>query len=122
VSGKNLPARDNRRSRGACGVQEDVGTPIVDQIDADTIADRQSRLSDLEAELARTRMQRDYILRLLRQQQTIGTAYIQNRALEFRLGQQGLLARLIRRAPPSIKNMVPTSVKQALKKIIVKIA
>lgn len=103
-------------------MQEDVGTPIVDQIDAGLIADPQSRLSELEAELARTVMQRDYILRLLRQQQTIGTAYIQNRALEFRLGQHGLLVRLIRSAPPSIKNMLPMSVKQALKKIIVKIA
>lgn len=106
---------------GACDVKEDVGTTIADHSNADTIADLQSRLRDVQAELVRTSMQRDFLLRLLRQQQTIGTSYVQNRAIEFYLERGTILARLLRGAPQKVKDIIPMPIKQTLKKIIIKI-
>jgi hypothetical protein len=102
-------------------VKEDAGTTIEERDSADTIADLQSRLRDVQEELVRTSMQRDYILRLLRQQQTIGTNYVQNRVVGLYLQRDTILARMARGAPQRIKNSIPMPIKQTLKNIIVKI-
>jgi hypothetical protein len=75
------------------------------------IAELQGKLRATEGELERTKKQRDYVLRLLRQQQTLSTLR----------GQNSVLVQLLSRVPGSLKDIVPLRVKQLVRHIAVKI-
>jgi hypothetical protein len=89
---------------------------------AETIADLQSKLAAARAELQRAAMERDYLYRLLRQQQTLGTASAEIRAASYALEKNSLVARFVRRTPKKIKQIIPFPIKQILRRIIVRIA
>jgi len=104
----------------AYDVNDTIGPAVAGQ-DSDTVADLQSKLRDVQAELDRASMQRDYALHLLRQQQSMGTSYVQNRAMVSYLAQYSILARLARRVPRRLRSAIPLPVKQALMKLMVMI-
>jgi hypothetical protein len=84
---------------------------LANREDVRIIAELQSELLATETELERTRRQRDYVLRLLRQQQMLTTLR----------GQNGMLAQLLSRVPSRLKDIVPLRVKQLVLNIANKI-
>lgn len=86
--------------------------------DADTIADLQAKFMVVQAEAARASMQRDYFIRLLRQQQTSGAASTQN---AFLSEESRVFALTIKFMPQRLKVMIPLRAKQFLKDIIIRI-
>jgi hypothetical protein len=99
---------------------ETVGE-VQDLKNADTIADLQAKLRAAQAEASRASMQRDYFLRLLRQQQTLSTARIQNDALAFFREKESIFAHALAFIPRRFKDVVPQRTRQFLKDIIVRI-
>jgi hypothetical protein len=84
---------------------------LANREDVRIIAELQSELLATETELERTRRQRDYVLRLMRQQQMLTTLR----------GQNGMLAQLLSRVPSRLKDIVPLRVKQLVLNIANKI-
>lgn len=84
---------------------------LANREDVRIIAELKGKLLATETELERTRRQRDYVLRLLRQQQTLTTLR----------GQNSVLAQLLSRVPRGLKDIIPMRVKQLVLKIAVKI-
>jgi hypothetical protein len=102
-------------------VKGEAAGKVRDLNDADTIANLQAKLGAVQAEAARASMQRDYILRLLRQQQTLSTARAQNEAFVFLMEKNSIFARALKFMPQNIKDIIPLRAKQFLKDIIVRI-
>jgi hypothetical protein len=84
---------------------------LANREDVRIIAELKGKLLATETELERTRRQRDYVLRLLRQQQTLTTLR----------GQNSVLAQLLSRVPRGLKDIIPMRVKQLALNIAVKI-
>lgn len=84
-------------------------------------SDLRARLRDVEEELGRTRRERDFALRLLRQQITVSSSRIQDETFAFYMEQNKFTVRLLRRIPRGLKDMIPLSFKQAVRNILVKI-
>jgi hypothetical protein len=99
----------------------DAAGKIQDLNDVNTIHGLQAKLQAAQAEAARASMQRDYVLRLLRQQQTLTTARIQNDALAFFREKNSIFARALEFVPRRFKNVIPLRTRQFLKDIIVRI-
>jgi hypothetical protein len=92
-------------------VKDESTLGLANRGDSHNVAELQAKLRATEAELERTRKQRDYVLRLLRQQQTLSTLRRQN----------SVLMQLLSRAPQSLKDIVPLRVKQLVWHIAAKI-
>ena len=88
---------------------------------APAASDLQTRLQNVEEELARTRRERDHALRLLRQQLTVSSTRLQNESFAFYLEQNKLTVRLLQRIPRNVKDLIPLRFKQAMRNILVKI-
>jgi hypothetical protein len=82
-------------------VKDEDTLGLANREDVRIIAELQSKLLTTATELERTRKQRDYVLRLLRQHQALSTLPRQNSAL----------ARLLSRVPRRLKDIVPLRVK-----------
>jgi hypothetical protein len=92
-------------------VKDEDTLGLANREDVRIIAELQSKLLTTATELERTRKQRDYVLRLLRQQQALSTLPQQN----------SVLARLLSRVPRRLKDIVPLRVKLLVWHIAVKI-
>jgi hypothetical protein len=102
-------------------VKQEDGSRVTDGNDVRTIAELQAKLQTTEAELERAKTQRDYALRLLRQQQTLSTPRIQNKAYAFYMEQDRALAKLLSRIPRRVKDIFPLRLKQFVRNIVIKI-
>jgi hypothetical protein len=114
------PSRPKTAS-GEYQVKAKTAGEVQDLKNADTIADLQAKLRAAQAELSRASMQRDYVLRLLRQQQTLSTARIQNDALAFFREKDSIFAHALAFIPRRFKDAIPLRTRQFLKDIIVRI-
>jgi hypothetical protein len=83
---------------------------VANYEDVRIVAEMQSKLLATETELERTRRQRDYMVRLLRQQQTLNILRWQNGT-----------TRMLSRVPRRLKDIVPRRVKQLVLNIAIKI-
>ena len=101
-------------------IQED-GARVAHSNDILTFAELQAKLQTTEAELERTKLQRDYVLRMLRQQQTLSTMRNQNEAFAFYTERDSRLSQLLSRVPRGAKDIFPLRVKQFVKNIVIKI-
>lgn len=108
---------------GARGhLQENEGSQIWADESARAIAELQAKLRVTEIELERAKIQRDYFLRLLQQQQALRTSIIQNYAFAFRMEQRkSMMERLFNRIPRDLKDLFPVRLKQVIKNIAIKI-
>src|SRR5450830_377428 len=95
------------RESPECQVKAKSVGEVQDLKNADTIADLQAKLRAAQAEASRASMQRDYVLRLLRQQQTLSTARIQNDALAFFREKDSIFAHVLAFIPRRFKDVVP---------------
>jgi hypothetical protein len=102
-------------------VQKDKDSRVADENCARTIAELKAKLQWTEAELERAVTQRDYVLRLLQQQQTLSTTRIQNDAYAFFMERDSALARLLSRVPRGVKDLFPIRFKQYVRGLVVKI-
>jgi hypothetical protein len=84
---------------------------LANSEDLHNIAELQGKLRATESELERARKQRDYVLRLLRQQQTLSTLR----------GQNSMLVQWLSRTPGSLKDIVPLRFKQLVRRIAARI-
>jgi hypothetical protein len=99
----------------------DAAGKVQDLNDVDTIVDLQAKLQAAQADATRASMQRDYVLRLLRQQQTLSTARIQNDALAFFREKDSVFAHALAFIPRRFKDVIPLRTRQFLKDMIVRI-
>jgi hypothetical protein len=94
----------------------EAAVKVQDLSNADTIADLQAKLRTAQEETSRALIQRDYFLRLLRQQQTLSTARTQNEVFTLLIGENAIFARALK-----FKGLIPLRAKQFLKDVIVRI-
>lgn len=102
-------------------MQKDKDSRVADETGASTIAELRAKLQWTEAELERAVKQRDYVLRLLQQQQTLSTTRIQNDAYAFFMERDSALARLLSRVPRGVKDLFPIRFKQYVRGLVIKI-
>lgn len=107
---------------GANGdVQQNEDSATKDGESARAIGELQAKLQATEIELERAKTQRDYVLRLLQQQQTLSTSGIQNFAFAFHMEQNSALAGLLGRVPRNVKDLFPARFRQFVKNIAIKV-
>jgi hypothetical protein len=84
---------------------------LANSEDLHNIAELQGKLRATESELERAKKQRDYVLRLLRQQQILSTLR----------GQNSTVVQMLSRVPGGLKDIVPLRVKQLVRRIAARI-
>lgn len=71
--------------------------------------------------MERTKKERDYAFRLLRQQQTLSISRIQNHAYAHYMERDSRIAAILRRVPRGVKELLPLRFKQFLRSLLIKI-
>jgi hypothetical protein len=99
----------------------EAAVKVQDLSNADTVADLQAKLRTAQEETSRALIQRDYFVRLLRQQQTLSTARTQNEVFTSLIGEHSIFARALKFLPRGFKELIPLRTKKFLKDVIVRI-